>query len=156
MYAPILRNNTRFGAIAVEAQAPQVCGGELDGVPFEYDGSLSGVSAADDGWGGGSEAVGVEDGGLEGGEGFLGCEFGLCVPGYCYVDYGTGGYRGGKENGGEFDLWIGERLLVELVLGRNYGANGGEGGFTRRLSSVRRTATPASTLPTVRDISILL
>ena len=27
---------------------------------------------------------------------------------------------------------------------------------TKRLSSVRRTATPASTLPTVRDISILV
>ena len=26
--------------------------------------------------------------------------------------------------------------------------------LTRRLSSVRRTATPASTLPTVREISI--
>ena len=28
--------------------------------------------------------------------------------------------------------------------------------LTKRLSSVRRTATPASTLPTVRDISILV
>ena len=29
-------------------------------------------------------------------------------------------------------------------------------GRTNRLSSVRRTATPASTLPTVRDMSIVL
>lgn len=30
------------------------------------------------------------------------------------------------------------------------------GVFTRRLSSVRRTATPASTLPTVREMSIVI
>ena len=34
-------------------------------------------------------------------------------------------------------------------------AIGGDSRLTRRLSSVSRTATPASTLPTVREISIV-
>ncbi len=57
----VLRNHAGFGPIAVQAQAPEICGGELDLVPFEYDGGLGGVSAADDRRRGGSEAVGGED-----------------------------------------------------------------------------------------------
>ena len=97
--------DARFGAIAVEAQTTEVCGRELDLVPFEDDGCLGGVSAADDGWGGGCETVGGEDAGLQGGEGFLGGVLGGGVAGDCDVDDGAGGYGGGKEDGGEFDLW---------------------------------------------------
>lgn len=42
--------------------------------------------------------------------------------------------------------------MVRIVLN----AIEGRGEHTRRLSSVKRTATPASTLPTVREISIVL
>lgn len=60
------------------------------------------------------------------------------------VDYGPGGDASGEENGGEFDL----AGLVVVVLGD------GGGGLTMRFSSVRRMARPASTLPTVSDMSI--
>lgn len=51
----------------------------------------------------------------------------------------------------------GIRSGVWLVGSSCFGRRRGGGlGCTRRLSSVSRTATPASTLPTVRDISILI
>ena len=65
---------------------------------------MSGVSAAEDGRGWGSEAVGFEDGLLEGRELLLGEGFGMGVAGDCDVDYGAGGYGRGEEDGGEFDL----------------------------------------------------
>lgn len=71
----VLRNHAGFGTITVQAQAPEVCGGELDLVPFEYDGCLGGISAADYWWGGGSEAIGSQDRRLERGEGLLGDGF---------------------------------------------------------------------------------
>lgn len=104
LYALVLGDNACFRAIAVQAQASQVGGGEFDLVPFEHDGCLGGISAADDRRGRGGTAIGVEDAGLEGGEGLLGGYFGLGVAGYCYVDYGAGCDGGGKEDGGEFDL----------------------------------------------------
>ena len=75
----------------------------------------------------------------------------MCVAGYCYVDYGAGGYRGWKEDGGELDLEVRDGDVSV----RSIGAIADEGRRTRRLSSVSRTATPASTLPTVSDINIL-
>ena len=65
---------------------------------------MSGVSAAEDWRGGGSEAVGFEDGGLEGGELLVGDGFRMGVAGDGDVDYGAGGYRRGKKDGGKFDL----------------------------------------------------
>ena len=65
---------------------------------------MGGVSAAEDGRGGGSEAVGFEDGGLEGGELLVGEGFGMGIAGDCDVDYGARGYGGGKKDGGKFDL----------------------------------------------------
>ena len=65
---------------------------------------MSSVSAAEDGWGGGSEAVGFEDGGLEGGELLVGDGFGMGVAGDGDVDYGAGAYGRWEEDGGEFDL----------------------------------------------------
>lgn len=47
----------------------------MDFVPFEYDGGLGGISAADHRRRGRGEAIGVEDGGLEGCEGILGDDF---------------------------------------------------------------------------------
>ena len=65
---------------------------------------MSGVSAAKY-WGGGrGEAVGLEDGGLEVGEVFLGGNFGGGISGDGYVYYRAGRYGRGKEDGGEFDL----------------------------------------------------
>jgi len=93
-------------------------------------------------------AVGVVDLGLEVEEGRLGGVFGSVVAGDGYVDYAAGGYGGGKEDGGEFDL---EKVLVGSLGVKVHGM----GEQTRRLSSVNRTATPASTLPTVRDMSIV-
>ena len=65
---------------------------------------MSGVSAAEDGRGGGSEAVGFEDGGLEGGELLVGDGFGMGVAGDGDVYYGAGGYGRREEDGGKFDL----------------------------------------------------
>ena len=65
---------------------------------------MSGVSAAEDGRGGGSEAVGFEDGGLEGGELLVGDGFGMGVAGDGNVDYGAGAYGRGEKDGGKFDL----------------------------------------------------
>lgn len=65
---------------------------------------MGGVSAAEDGRGGGSEAVGFEDGGLEGGELLVGEGFRMGVAGNGDVDYGAGGYGGREEDGGKFDL----------------------------------------------------
>ena len=48
-------------------------------------------------------------------------------------------------------------VSIAGLLHKEAGAVGGsKGRCTRRLSSVRRTATPASTLPTVREMSILV
>lgn len=116
---------------------------------------MGGVAAAEDGRGGRSEAIGGEDGGLELGKGFLTLEFGGCVAGDCDVDYRAGGYGGGEKNGGKFDLRELSVRGVKGVLGGGLMERPLEG-LTRRLSSVRRTATPASTLPTVREMSILV
>lgn len=65
---------------------------------------MSGVSAAEIGRGGGSEAVGFEDGLLKGREFLLREGFGMGVAGDGDVDYGAGSYGRGEENGGKFDL----------------------------------------------------
>lgn len=63
------------------------------------------------------------------------------------VDYRAGGDSSGEEDGGEFDLSSGQWLVCAL---KTFGR-----GRTMRFSSVRRIARPASTFPTVRDISIV-
>ena len=109
---------------------------------------MGGVAAAEDGGGGGGGAVGFVDGGLEGVEGGLGGGLGGVVAGDGDVDDGAGGDVGREEDGGEFDLWgwwfslISGSVVVVLR--------------TSLLSSVRRTATPASTLPTVREMSMMV
>lgn len=65
---------------------------------------MSCVSEAYDWGAGGGEAVGGEDGRLEGGEGFLGERFRGGVAGNCYVYYGARRDRRWKEDGGKFDL----------------------------------------------------
>ena len=62
------------------------------------------VAEGEGGRGGGAEAVGCEDGGLEGAEGGGVLGFESRVAGDGDVDYAAGDYGGGKEDGGEFDL----------------------------------------------------
>lgn len=102
----VLRNHPGFGPIAVQAQTSVVCSGKLYLVPFEYDGGLSGIPAADYRWGGGSKAVGGKDGRLERGEGFLGDRFGVGIARDCDVYYGAGGYGRREKDGGKFDLGV--------------------------------------------------
>ncbi len=69
--ALVLRNDARFCAIAVETQTAQVRRRKIDLIPFEDNGCLGGIPAAEDGCSRRGDAIGAEDGGLEGGEGFL-------------------------------------------------------------------------------------
>ena len=119
----------------------------MNGIPFEDDGSLGGVAAAEDGWGGRVLAISIVDGRLEGEEGFLGSVFGVMVSSDGDVDDATGGDGWREEDRGEFDL--------KRRAGVSEWEWEGRGELTSLLSSVKRTATPASTLPTVREISIL-
>lgn len=98
------RDAAGFAAVAVQAEGADGGGGELDGVPFEDDGGLRGVAAAEEGGGRGGLPVGGEDGGLQGEEGGLGGGFGGVVARYGYVDDAAGGDGGGEEDGREFNL----------------------------------------------------
>lgn len=82
-------------AVAVEAQTSELGGGELDGIPFQDDGGLGGVSTADGGRRGGALAEGGVDFILERGKGGLGLDFGGEVAGDGDVDDGAGRYVGG-------------------------------------------------------------
>jgi hypothetical protein len=87
---------------------------------------------------------------LEGAEfGFFGGFFGAVLRDVD-VDYAARRDVGWEEDGGELDLegrgaWVSLLKSRTLVLVLK---------FTRRLSGVKRTVTPASTLPTVRETSI--
>lgn len=118
---------------------------------------MSCVSAAQDGGCGCALAEGAVDFGLEGVEFSGGFGFGFVVAGYGDVDDGAGGDIWGEEDGGEFDLGSAVSMvcLCHCRLGRLRRGIVLCWGHTRRLSSVSRTATPASTLPTVRETSIV-
>lgn len=75
----------------------------------------------------------------------MGFLLGQEVSRYCYVDYTAGGDVGREENGWEFNLGFCQFQYFGI----------GEGECTSLLSWVRRTATPASTLPTVNETSIV-
>ena len=65
--------------------------------------------------------------------------------------------EGGRRIDGN-SIWPCQSILVNVVwdLGGGVSAKGIWVGYTSLLSSVRRTATPASTLPTVSEISIAI
>ncbi len=73
LYALVLGNDARFCAIAVKTQAAEVRSRKIDLIPFEDNRCLCSVPAAEDWCSRRGEAIGAEDGGLEGGEGFLRC-----------------------------------------------------------------------------------
>lgn len=98
-------------------------------------------------------AEGVEDAVLQGAELLLLGGLFAAVLGDVDVDDAAGGDVGREEDGREFDLGrfcssvtAGQCGLFQSRLG---------GGCTRRLSGVKSTVTPASTLPTVRETSML-
>lgn len=78
----------------------------------------------------------------------------------CYVDNAAGRNGRGKKNGWKFDLML-QISRIDVLGGKGVAALKLRlklrirGKRTNLLSSVRRTATPASTLPTVREMSIL-
>ena len=102
----IPRDDARLGAIAVETQAAQLGGREVDGVPFEDYGGLGDVATAQDGWGGGLGAEGRVDFVLQRGEFLVGDGFGLVIAGDVDVDDAAAVDVRGQEDGGEFDLWV--------------------------------------------------
>jgi hypothetical protein len=73
--------------------------------------------------------------------------FGRFITSYVDVYDGARGDVGGQQDGRELNLSC--ALVVSSPFGLEPGAR------TNRLSSVSSTATPASTLPTVSDTSIL-
>lgn len=86
----------------------------------------------------------------------------MVVARYVDIYYASTLDRGGEEDGGKLDLEGGQlaqgragqaRCPIEVVAIALRCQ--GMGLLTRRLSSVSRTATPASTLPTVRDTSMV-
>jgi len=97
-------NGASFVAIAVETEAAEFGGGEDDGVPFEDDGGLGRVAAAERGRDGGLATEVCEKFGLEGGEGAVGVVFCGEVAGDIHVDDAAGGDIWWEEDGGEFDL----------------------------------------------------
>ena len=104
MHLQRARDVPGLGAVAVEAQGDEVGGGELDGIPFQDDGGLGGVAAAEDGNGGGRGAEGGEDAVLEGAE--VGFCFGFFVEILRNgdVDNGAGRDIWGEEDGRKLDL----------------------------------------------------
>ena len=109
---------------------------------------MRGIAAAEDGRGRRANAVSVIDGGLELKEGGLSGGFRSMVPRNCDIDNGARRYGGREEYRGELNLEGGLAFTYVVEIDSQ--------GRTSRLSSVKRTATPASTLPTVSDISIVL
>ncbi len=91
-------------AVAVQRQGDEVGGGQLDGVPFEDDGGLGGIAAADEGGAGLGGAEGGDDLVLEGGESLVGLGLGGVVAGDGDVYDGAGPDVGREEDGGELDL----------------------------------------------------
>ena len=93
-----------FLAVAVESQANQVGGREVDRVPLEDHAGLGGIATAEVGGLGLCGTEGVEDLVLEGTEGAFGFAFGGNVAGDGDVDNGARGDVGWQEDGWEFDL----------------------------------------------------
>lgn len=91
-------------AVAVQTQRDQVSRGQLDRVPFQYDGSLGGIAAAQDGDRGLGGAEGFEDLVLKGREAGFGCGLGFGVARDSDVDDGARRNVGWEENGRELDL----------------------------------------------------
>lgn len=92
--------------IAIQAQGHQVGSSELDGVPFQDDGSLSRIAAAQDGRGGFGGAKGLEDAVLEGTELVFRSSLLADVAANRDVYDATGGDVGRQQNGGELDLYV--------------------------------------------------
>ena len=76
----------------------------MDGVPFEDDGGLGNIAAAEDRGRGRDGSEGLEDGVLELGESLFGDELGLLVAGDVDVDDAAGVDVGREEDGRELDL----------------------------------------------------
>lgn len=148
-------------AVAVQRQGDEVGGGQVDGVPLEDDRGLGGIAAAQDGRAGLGGAKGREDAVLEGGESLVRLGLGRVVAGDGDVHDGARDDIGWQEDGGELDLRC--SASAPGLMGWDESAQVWAGGehvvvayfHTRRLSGVRSTVTPASTLPTVRDTSML-
>lgn len=92
-----------FLTISEESEGEKIGSSELDGVPFEYDGGLGSIAAAQDGNGGLLSAERRVDRVLKGAEGVLGGGFGGGIATDGDVDDGAGGDVGREENGGELD-----------------------------------------------------
>jgi len=76
----------------MQAQTPQFGGREGDGIPFEDDGGLSRISAAEGGWRGGLGTEGFEDLRLDLVKGGIGFYFGGEVARDVDVHDTAGGY----------------------------------------------------------------
>lgn len=98
------RYRASLGAIAVEGQRLQGCGGEVDRIPFEDEGGLGCVSQTEDGRRWSLDTVGVQDTLLEGLEGS--CVGALCgvVARNGDIDNAARGDVVWEENRGEFNL----------------------------------------------------
>ena len=147
-------------AVAVEAQGDEVGGGQVDGVPLEDDGGLGGIAAAEGGRDRLGGAKGVVDAPLQGAKLGLGGIFLGNVLADGDVDDAAGGDVGREQDGRELDLRASEDVSSANARWkrdrRGHTAKGvSTGKHTRRLSGVRRTVTPASTLPTVRETSMV-
>lgn len=92
--------------IAIQAQGHQVGSSELDGVPFQDNGGLGRIAAAQDGGGGFGGAKGLEDAVLEGAELVFRSSLLADVAANRDVNDTTGGDVGRQQNGREFDLYV--------------------------------------------------
>lgn len=155
----------RLAPIPVQGQGPKLGSRNVNGVPLQDYRCLRGIPTANNGGCGGALAEGAVDGALQGVKCGGRVRLFSVVAGNRNVDDASRGDVRREEDGGKLDLrqselratsysWVdaGGRLRGD---GGLRGAIGSAGTHTRRLSSVRRTATPASTLPTVRETSIV-
>lgn len=135
-------------AVAVQAQGDQVGSSQLDRVPFQDDGSLGRISATECGLRRFLGAKRLVNALLQGTEFLLGRGLFGGVLGDVDVDDAAGGDVGGKEDGRKLDLAQGLAQVKTIDIPHCH--------RTKRLSGVSRTVTPASTLPTVRETSMVV
>lgn len=101
----VLGDRSCLCAVSVQAQTTQLGGREINGIPFQDNAGLGGISAAEDRRRGRLGAKRVEDLGLEGVEFLVGDELGMLVSGYIDVDDTAGVDVWREEDGRELDLW---------------------------------------------------
>lgn len=94
----VLGDRSSFVAVAVQAEATQLCCRKLDGIPFQHYACLGCVSASEHRSGRRVGAEGVVDVGLQGRELLIGNGFGVLVAGDVDVDDAAGVDVGRKED----------------------------------------------------------